>query len=153
MERMTADIADRPAWPRSGRVGPAKPRLSLPGWFQWSGEPRLRVFDLHHPERADVAPRHHGARVAHHRVAGIIVGDGEYAPFSAASRTSSSASAGLVASGLSQITCKPASSAARATGWCMWFGVTIVSLLQGSLLVEVIRIVPFTWNTAPQALK
>ena len=52
-------------------------RLLLPGLLQGRGEPVLRIFHLHHANRTQFAIGHHLARLPHHGMTGVVVGDCE----------------------------------------------------------------------------
>ena len=73
---MGADVADAAAGAGARRVG-APFGLFRPGGLQRLGQPVLRIFHLHHPQLAQFARRHHLARLAHHRIAGIVMGQDE----------------------------------------------------------------------------
>ncbi|MNL25655.1 hypothetical protein D3C87_1471430 [compost metagenome] len=73
---MRADVAGRAAGARAGRIG-APGRLLLARLLDILRQPVLRIFHLHQPDRADVAVLNHLARLAHHRIAGVVVGEHE----------------------------------------------------------------------------
>ena len=86
-------------------------------------QPVLRVGALDDEDLAQIAGFSHAAQLLHHGVIAQIVADTVAKPFSAAKATSSSASSTVVASGFSQATCLPASSASLAMEKCSALGV------------------------------
>ena len=76
---------------------------------------------------AYLARRHHLAGLAHHRIAGVIVGQHETAHPSFGRFTSFLASASVDVSGLSQITWMPRFRNSRAAAKWTWLGVTIAT--------------------------
>ena len=73
---MGPDIRD--AASLAGHMGVGAPdRLLLPALFHGSRQPVLQVFHLYVTHRADCAFGDHPARLAHHRVAGICLGQHE----------------------------------------------------------------------------
>ena len=73
---MRADVAERAAGAGALRIG-APLGLLLAGGLGRVGQPVLRVLDLHEADLAELAVLHHLARVAHHRIAGVVVRQGE----------------------------------------------------------------------------
>src|SRR5579875_542429 len=73
MEGVGADIADRAA--RSAAHGIGTP-LGLPvaSGFERAAEPALKIFDGHFANGAEPAGGAQGARLAHHRIAGVSMG-------------------------------------------------------------------------------
>ena len=68
--------------PRRTR-GPALRRIGAPcclllaRLLERRGQPVLRVFDLHYPDRAQLAVGHHLASLPYQRIAGVVVGHGK----------------------------------------------------------------------------
>ena len=50
----------------------------MAGGFDLLGQPILRIFGLHQPRRSKLALGDHLARLADHRIAGVIVGEHEH---------------------------------------------------------------------------
>ena len=73
---MGADVADS-ATAALRRIG-APGRLLLAGLLEPRGQPVLRVLDLHHAQLAELARLDPRARLAHHRMAGVVVGQAEH---------------------------------------------------------------------------
>ncbi len=69
---MRADVAQRPAGAGLRRID-APSRLLLTRRLQIGAEPVLRVFGLHHADLAQFTGGDHLARLAHHRVAAVVV--------------------------------------------------------------------------------
>ena len=69
---MRANIARGPARARSCRVC-APIGLLLACGFNWFGQPVLDIFHIHQANIAQGACRDHLARLADHRIAGVIV--------------------------------------------------------------------------------
>ena len=72
---MRADVAHHQ------RGAPAV-RVFLPGAPTWPclGPAALHVLDLDHADLAQLTLRHHGARLAHHGITGVVVCQAEHAP-------------------------------------------------------------------------
>ena len=114
MMGMGADVAEHQRCAAQlGHEAPVGGRLAV--GLGRPGEIALDVLHMQLADRPELAALHHGAGVAHHRIAGVIVGQAEYqAAASFTRRTRSSASSRFVANGLSQITSRPLASASRA---------------------------------------
>jgi hypothetical protein len=76
VEGMGPDVAGRTARPGPRGIG-APVGLLLAGAFQGFGQPVLGIFDLDDPQLSELTPRDHGLGVADHRIAGVVVGEGE----------------------------------------------------------------------------
>ena len=74
---MRADVAGGAAGARLLRVG-APRRLLLAGAARSFGQPVLRIFGLHDADVAELALRDHLARLPHHRIGGVVVGQHEH---------------------------------------------------------------------------
>ncbi len=76
VEGMGADVADRAGGAGAGRIR-APFGLLAAGLLDAGGEPILRVFHLHDADGPELARLHHGARLPHQGIAGVIVRDRE----------------------------------------------------------------------------
>src|SRR4029077_12322458 len=135
MVGVRADVAQRAARSRLRRIG-APGRLLLARRPPTLGEPVLDIVRLPGANVAELARGDHGARLADEGIAGVVVRHREELPrllrqanqvAGFGGRRRSRASARVVASAWSRMTCMPARRNVPATDACRWLGVTIVT--------------------------